>query len=128
MVEDGRLILRGVRCAGRVVAAPEDVQQFLVGDSGRVKVYLNRLAVVAEAVVAGVFFGTSCISDAGTNYTVKAPEPGVRAPESAHGEGRRLGYLRRQRIYGRDRYIKSRRITCVIHHCILLLIALNYGR
>ena len=39
-----------------MVAAPEDVQQLLVGDDRRVEIDLDGLGVVAEVVVGGVGF------------------------------------------------------------------------
>ena len=70
-----------------MVAAPEDVQQFLVGDDGRIEIDLDGLGVVAEVVVGGVGLGAARVSYPGANNAVDGPELGIRTPESAQGEG-----------------------------------------
>ena len=73
------------------MAIPVDVQQFLVGDLGRVVVNLDRLGVTPQAVVGGVLFVATGIADAGADDTGYTPEPGVGAPESTQGKGCCLG-------------------------------------
>src|SRR5512143_2723654 len=73
-----------------IMACPEDIEQFPVGDHGRVKLHLDRLDVVPEVVVRGILRRPSRIPDTGAENARETPEPGVRAPESAQGEGRRL--------------------------------------
>ena len=51
-------VLPGPGGLAGMVAAPEDVQQLLVGDDRRVEIDLDGLGVVAEAVVSGV--GPAC--------------------------------------------------------------------
>lgn len=70
-----------------MVAAPEDVQQLLVGDDSRVKINLDGLGVVAEVVVGGVAPGAACVSYPGADDAVDSPELGIRSPESAQAEG-----------------------------------------
>ncbi len=74
----------------RIMACPEDIEQFPVGDHGRVEVHLDRLDVVPEIVIRGVLRRSPRVPDAGAENAGETPEPGVRTPESAQGEGRRL--------------------------------------
>ena len=102
----------------RVMAFPEDIEQFPVGDHGRIEVHLDRLDVVPEIVVFGVLRRPSRVADTGAENAGETPEPGVRTPESAQGEGRRLRRFVRGRIDRGDRRGSRRRsiphFTC---HC-----------
>ena len=73
------------------MTVPENIQQLAVGYYRRVVDNFNRLAVITEAVIGGIIFGTPRITDTGTDDTLKTPEPGVGTPESAQSEGCRLG-------------------------------------
>jgi len=73
-----------------IMALPEDVEQFPVGDHGRIEVHLDRLDVVPEVVIRRVLRRPARVPDAGAENPGKTPEPGVRTPESAQGECRRL--------------------------------------
>ncbi len=85
-----------------MVAAPEDVQQLLVGDNRRVEVDLDGLGVVPEAVVGGVWLGPARIAYPGADNAVESPELGLRTPESAQTEGGGLGLGGDCGIQGRD--------------------------
>ena len=88
--EDGRFVLAADTAPRRVVACEEDLEQLLVRDHARVEVELHGLGVVAEVVVCGVELGPAGIADPGPYHSFEAPELGLRAPESAQGEGGRL--------------------------------------
>ena len=94
------------RLAG-MVAAPEDVQQMLVGDDRRVKIDLDGLGVVAEAVVGGVGLGPACVAYPGADNAVDSPELGIRTPESAQAEGSGLRVGGNCGIQGRDLNIRG---------------------
>ena len=46
--------------------------------------------MVAHIAVGGVWGGAACVADTGAADAGETPEPGVWAPESAHGEGGRF--------------------------------------
>ena len=85
-----------------MMAVPEDVQQFLVRDDGRVEIDFHGLGVIAEAVVGWVLFGPARVSYPGANNAVDGPELGIRTPKSAQGEGGGLGFDRNCGIHGRN--------------------------
>jgi hypothetical protein len=85
-----------------MMAVPEPVQQFLVGDDGRVEIDLDGLGVIAEAVVSGGWLGAACVSYPGANYAVDDPELGIRTPKSAQGKGCGLGFDGDRGIQGRN--------------------------
>jgi hypothetical protein len=68
------------------MTAPENVEQFLVRYSCRVKIYLNRLAVRAQVIIGGIIDVAPRVADASPGDTLDAPEPGVRLPESARAK------------------------------------------
>ncbi len=68
------------------MGSPKYFQKLLVGDLGGVKVNLDRLAVIPQAMVSGVFLRASGISDTGPHNSFDSPKLGIRTPESAHGE------------------------------------------
>ena len=76
----------------RIMACPEDIEQFPVGDHGRIEVHLDRLDVVPEILIRGILRRSPRVPDAGAKDAGETPEPGVRTPESAQGEGRRLNH------------------------------------
>ena len=84
------------------MAVPEDIEQFLVGDAIWVVVDLDRLRVVAKAIVSGIVCAASRVADSRPDDTGETPEPGVRAPESAKREGSRHRLVWCRRINGRD--------------------------
>jgi hypothetical protein len=84
-----------------MVIAPEDVQQFLVGDDGGIVVDLNGLGVIAEAVIGGILLGAARVSYPGADDAVDGPELGIRTPESAEGKGGGLRFGGHCGIYGR---------------------------
>lgn len=90
-----------------MVAAPEDVQQLLVGDDRRVKIDLDGLGVVAEVVVGGVVLGAARVAYPGADDAVDSPELGIRTPESAQAEAGGLGAGRNCGIQGRDLNIRG---------------------
>ena len=85
-----------------MVAAPEDVQQLLVGDDRRVEIDLDGLGVVAEAVVSGVVLGAARVAYPGADDAVDSPELGIRTPESAQAEAGGLRAGGNCGIQGRD--------------------------
>ena len=86
-----------------MVAAPEDVQQLLVGDDSRVEIDLDGLGVVAEVVVGGVVPSAACIIPyPGADNPVNSPELGIWTPESPQSEGSRLHVSGNRGIQGRD--------------------------
>jgi hypothetical protein len=94
VVENGRAVLSTPRRAGGLMAGPEDVEQLLIGDDVRIEIDLDRLAVVAQAVVGGVFPDAAGIAYARADDTLETPELGVGSPESAQAEGGGLDVLR----------------------------------
>jgi hypothetical protein len=72
------------------MAAPEDIQELLVRDPGRIIINLNCLGMIPEVVICGFFCGTTRIADAGSNDTIDASKLGIWTPESAQGKGRRF--------------------------------------
>ena len=68
------------------MAVPEDIQQLSVRDLTWIIIDLNRLGVIAEAVVSGVFFCPSAIPDPCPHNALNAPELGIWTPESAKSE------------------------------------------
>lgn len=87
MDEDERSVLAGPGGSCRVVGFPEKIQKPAVRDDCRVKVDLDRLRMISNVMVSGTRVGASRVADARAEYPVEAPEPGVRAPESAKGKG-----------------------------------------
>ena len=79
-------VLPGPGGLAGMVAAPEDVQQLLVGDDRRVKIDLDGLGVVPEVAVGGVGLLAACIPYPGADDAVDSPKLGIRAPESPQGE------------------------------------------
>ena len=66
---------------------PEDLQEMLIRDPGRVVIDLDRLAMIAQVMVSGIFRRSAGITNTGTDDARETPEPGVRAPKSAQGKG-----------------------------------------
>lgn len=88
MVKEGGAILGAEGFLGWVVAGPEDLEQLFVGDLLGVEVDLEGFAVIAHAAVAWVFLASAGVADTGADDAFETPKLGVRAPESAEGEGR----------------------------------------
>ena len=66
---------------------PEKIQKPAVRDDCRVKVDLDRLRMISNVMVGRIRVGAPRVADARAEYPIEAPEPGVRAPESAKGKG-----------------------------------------
>ena len=96
----------------RIVACPEDIEQFPVRDHGRIELHLDRLDMVPEVVIRRVLRRPTRVSDTGAKDSGKTPEPGVRTPESAQGEGRRLRRPGGGCIHRGDRRGSGRRPVC----------------
>ena len=90
VIKNHRPVLPGPGGLAGLVAAPEDVQQFLVGDDRRVEIDLDGLGVVAEVVVGGVWPRAAGVPYPGADDALDSPELGIRTPESAQAEGRGL--------------------------------------
>jgi hypothetical protein len=88
--ENQRGVLGGVRRSRGVVRQPEGVEKVVIADDLRVEVDLERLGVVAEAVVGGGIERAAGIADPRAPDTFDEPEPGIRSPESTRGKGGRL--------------------------------------
>ncbi len=84
--DEGRILARPARARG-VMAAPEDLEQVFIGYPGRVVIDLEALRMVAEGTVGRIGFRSARVPDSCTDDAGEAPEPGVRPPESARGEG-----------------------------------------
>lgn len=103
VIEDERSVLTGPGPAQRVVPASENLEQFSVGYPVRIEIDLDRLGVVADGPVGRSRGRSSGIARAGADDAGQAPEPGVRAPESAEGERRRFRARRTCPVDGRPR-------------------------
>ena len=86
------------------MAFPENAEQLFKGYSGWIELNLYCFGMVSEAVIRGVLFRPSRISHAGPYDARNDPEPGVRPPESAEGEGSSFHYRRRICVYGRNMF------------------------
>ena len=69
---------------------PEHVQELRVADRLRVKIDLDRLAVVAEGIVGRVLLYATGIADTAAQDPIDAPKLGVGTPESTESKGRGL--------------------------------------
>lgn len=88
---DGPILLRpGPGC--RIVAAPKDLQKFIVGNDFRIEIHLKGFRMIAERSVSGIGLGAAGVSDAGSDHAFQAPEPGVVPPESPKAESGGLKY------------------------------------
>lgn len=85
-----------------IVIVPEYIKQLSIRDHGRVKINLDSLRVIPNTTVSRVLACTSSVADTSPYYTIKAPEPGVRPPESAHGESGGLVCICLFHIYRRN--------------------------
>ncbi len=102
VVEDDRHVLPPTGPSRRVMAFPEDIEQILVGDYGRIKIYLHRFGVIPDSSVCRILCRTSRVPHAGPHDPGKTPEPGVGTPESTHSEGRRPRAFRSRNV---DRWL-----------------------
>ena len=94
------------------MAVPEYGQEFLICDLRWIVVNLDRLRMTVEVVVCGVIDASTSVTDAGADYSVNTPEPGVRSPESAQGEGSGFSCHRRGGIYRRYSDVRNTPIIC----------------
>ena len=92
MIEYGMSVLAGPGTSCRIVAPPENIQQFPVRDTGGSKINLDRLGMVSQVVITRIRRSTSGISYPGPDNPRQAPKLGVGPPESAKSEGRCLEY------------------------------------
>ena len=90
MDEDERSVLAGPGGPCRIMGFPKNFQEAAVRYDCRVKIDLDRLGMVAQVMVGWIRVGASRVADTRAEYPIEAPEPGVRAPESAKGKGRGL--------------------------------------
>ena len=65
------------------MAVPENGQQFLICDLSWIVINLDRLRMPVQIVISRVSGTAASVTDAGADYSVNTPEPGVRSPESA---------------------------------------------
>ncbi len=79
---------------------PENIQQVFIGDLLRVIVDLDGFGMIPQTVICRVFLCAARIADTGADNAFFTPEPGVRAPESAHCEGGGFRLRRGSRIDG----------------------------
>jgi len=94
------------------VAIPENDQEFLICDLSWIVINLDRLRMPVQIVISRVSGTAASVSDTGADYSVNTPEPGVRSPESAQGEGRGFSCHRRGGIYRRYRDVRNTPIIC----------------
>jgi len=88
VVEDRRLVLAGPRIGKRVMPLPENFEEPVVPDPCGIEIDLDRFRMITQRGVARVICRPACIAYARPDDSFKTPEPGVRTPESAQGEGR----------------------------------------
>ena len=69
------------------MTVPEQIGQFPVGNLFRVEFDLNRLGMIPQFAVRGIFFCPPRVSHTGPLDSFDAPEPGIHSPESAESEG-----------------------------------------
>jgi hypothetical protein len=96
-----------------MVTVPEDLQQLLEGNDGRIEIDLDGLGVVAKIVIRGLRRRTARVSYPGANNAMDGPELGIRTPESAQGEG---GGLRVRGSENIQRWnLNTRGELCLLH-------------
>ena len=94
------------------MAVPENDQEFLVCDLSWIVVNLDRLRMAVQIVIGRVTGATASVSDTGADYSIDTPEPGVRSPESAQGEGSSFSPHRRGGIYRRYSDVRNTPSIC----------------
>ena len=97
------------------MAAPKDIQEFLVRDLGRIIINLDCLGMIAEVVICGVLCGTTRIANAGSNDTIDAPKLGIWPPESTQCKGRGFRIMWCFEVYGGNSQILARIAFCQFH-------------
>ena len=97
------------------MAAPEDIQEFLIRDPGRIIINLDCLGMIAEVVIRWVFCGTTRIANAGSNDTIDAPKLGIWPPESAQCKGRSFRIMWCFEVYWGNGQISARIAFCQFH-------------
>lgn len=90
------------------MAAPKDIQEFLVRDPGRIIINLDCLGMIAEVVICGVLCGTTRIANAGSNDTIDASKLGIWTPESTQRKGRGFRITWSYQVNGGNSQIFSR--------------------
>ena len=91
LVEDSGQVLPAAVVRTRIVRGPENLQQLRISNLGRVEIELERLGVIAEAMVSRILGVAARVTDARANDAGQTPELRVGVPESTQGESRRLG-------------------------------------
>ncbi len=94
------------------MAIPESGEEFLICDLSWIVINLDRLRMPVQIVISRVSGTAASVSDTGADYTFDTPEPGVRSPESAQGEGRGFSSHRLRGIYRRYRDVRNTHIIC----------------
>ena len=84
------------------MAVPKNIQQLLVQNLSRVKINLQSLGMVAEAVIGGVCFLAAGVANPGSDDSLQTPKLGVWSPESAKGKGGGFKITRRGKIDSRQ--------------------------
>jgi hypothetical protein len=92
MIKNSGPVLLRLGTAPWIVAAPENMEEFFVGNLLRVIVYLNGLGVITQTVIIRIRLRSPCVPHTRPNHAFDAAEPGIRAPESPHGK--RSGFYR----------------------------------
>jgi len=101
VVEDRRLVLAGQRIRKRIMTLPENIEELVVPDPCGIEIDLDRFRMITQRGVTRIICRPACIAYACPDDSFKTPEPGVRFPESAQGEGRRFGPRRYVSVNGR---------------------------
>jgi hypothetical protein len=68
----------------RIVIIPEQLQNIFERNLRRVVVNLNSFSMITKAAVGRVLGASTGITNPGAVYSFRLPEPGIRAPKSAH--------------------------------------------
>ena len=68
------------------VIGPEQIQNFRVTNSGRIKGHAQAFRMIAHTVICGIGGSAAGITHSGSHNAVNAPKLGVGVPESAKAE------------------------------------------
>ena len=101
VIENCIHILPRPDAAARMVAGPEHRQQLFIGNAARIEIHLDRLRMIPQGMISGVFSAAAGIADPGAYNAGNGPEPGLNAPKSPQGKSGCLGHLRNLKVQGR---------------------------
>ena len=81
---------------------PKDLDEFPVGDLGRIEIDLDGFAVIADVAVGGIGRAAARIAYPGTDDAWETPVPGVWTPESTERKGGGFDLPWRSEVDGRE--------------------------